>query len=133
MSEALNYTPELIKNPHNKISELRENFPNIKLNPISIERNEEKIIKECEDLLALAELYSFEDKVYEIGVAGSLPEMAVDRGAKEPENADESGRVFGKLYQDSDYIWAENWDPAEELGLETEKESATNNFKIITK
>lgn len=103
MEEAIQ--PEAIS-----IKSLQTRFPNlVDRATCSDIHNEEEIIKECEGLLTIAEMFDLKDKVFEIGIHGSVPVMYLIVGVKEG-----GGYVLEKLYNHKspyfDKFEFENWD-----------------------
>lgn len=78
----------------NPIERLQSTFPNlINSTAYSDEKNPEKIVKKCSDLLAFAEIFDLEEKVHEIGIHGSTPVMWVVVGRNDSEQ-----RIVEKIY-----------------------------------
>src|SRR3989339_592949 len=102
---------------------LIQKFPNLNKNALFAEGggyiSGENAFRKIEDLVALAEIFGFTDRVWTFDIHGQLPVMYIDLGPKVPEEPD-SGRVVKKIYSKSGSynnqpylsIWGENWDPS---------------------
>jgi len=102
---------EAIQSETSPLKSLQSKFPNIMdRTSCSDIHNEERIVKECEGLLTIAEMFDLNDKVFEIGIHGSAPVMYLIVGETE-----HGGYVVKKLYnyksREFDQFEFESWDP----------------------
>lgn len=98
-------------------------FTNLKKDPTLIEAGSsivsvEQFFQEFEDLIALAELYNFEDTVFAFDKHGIVPVMYIDRSQDEIKDTDT--RIVKKIYcmkstEDGtphSTMWGDGWDPS---------------------
>ena len=102
---------ESIQPETKSLESLKSQFPNLINSTASSDiKNEKVIIEECGGLLTVAEMLDLKDKVFEIGIHGSVPVMYLI-----VEKNEDDSHIVKKLYnfvsETSDQFVFENWDP----------------------
>lgn len=121
------------------LKDLKEKFPLLITSLAgSDEKDEQKVIEKCGDLLALAEIFEIENKVWEIGMHGKIPVMWVSVGKKD-ESGFDSGHMVKKIYntktkhiksgQITDSYEFDNWDPQQFDGFEKIADALAGNVE----